>query len=135
MTCIILDHREQLENLEVEKGEVTLLYPPAMIIFKPLHSMFPIFNSFEEGEIPLFSSKHAFRIMTSLGQKCSVSRHQYNLTLGYAFTHNKSQGQTPSGKSKKFLAGLFSLSALKSLFKADKENQARDLLKFDLRFK
>ena len=41
----------------------------------------------------------------------------------------------PSGKSKKFLAGLFSLSALKSLFKADKENQARDLLKFDLRFK
>ena len=40
-----------------------------------------------------------------------------------------------SGKSKKFLAGLFSLSALKSLFKADKENQARDLLKFDLRFK
>ena len=94
MTCIILDHREQLENLEVEKGEVTLLYPPAMIIFKPLHSMFPIFNSFEEGEIPLFSSKHAFRIMTSLGQKCSVSRHQYNLTLGYAFTHNKSQGQT-----------------------------------------
>ena len=94
ITDIILDHREQLENSEVEKGEVTLLYLPVVIIIKPLHSTFPIFNGFEEGEIPLFPSKHTFRIVALSGQRCSVSRCQYNLTLGYAFTYNKGQGQT-----------------------------------------
>ena len=94
VTDIFLDPREQLESSEVEKGVVMLLYPPAMVIFKPLHSTFPIFDGFEDGEIPFFPSKYTFRIMTSSGQKCSVSRRQYNLTLGYAFTHNKGQGQT-----------------------------------------
>ena len=81
MTDIFLDPREWLESSEVEKGVVMLLYPPAMVIFKPLHSTFPIFNGFEDGEIPLFPSEYTFRIMTSSGQKCSVSRCQYNLTL------------------------------------------------------
>ena len=94
VTDIFLDPRERLESSELEKGIVMLLYPPAMVIFKPLHSTFPIFNGFEDGEIPLFPSKYTFRIMTLSGQKCSVSRHQYNLTPGYAFTHNKGQGQT-----------------------------------------
>ena len=36
ITNIILDHRETLEKTEVKNGIVTLLYPPAMIIFNPL---------------------------------------------------------------------------------------------------
>ena len=96
ITDIILDPREILERSEVEDGVVTLVHPPAMIVFKPLVSSFPKFGGLAEGEIPLFPAEHTFKINTSAIQKVLVNRRQYNLTGGYAFTLYKAQGQTLS---------------------------------------
>ena len=87
---ILLDHREQLIQSEIEKGVVTLMYPLVMIIFK---SMFPGFDGLAEGEIPLFPAEHSFQICTSLGNKVMFHYQQYTLTPGYMFTLNKGQSQ------------------------------------------
>ena len=90
---IILNHREQLDWSEIKNGIVTLLYPPAMIIFKPDKSSFPRFEGLKQGEIPLFPSEHNFRIST-YGKKVNFHHREYTLTPRYAFTLNKGKGQT-----------------------------------------
>ena len=71
---IVLDHRECLGKKEIESGNLTLVYLPAMIIFRPLEATFPRFDSFKDGEIPLFPSEYTFKITTSTGPKKIVSR-------------------------------------------------------------
>lgn len=94
VTDIILDHREELDASEIASGVVTLLYPPEMIVFKPLKSTFPRFEGLKDGEIPLFPSEVGFQISNSANQRIKAHRRQFALTAGYAFTLNKSQGQT-----------------------------------------
>ena len=91
---IILDHREHLEKKEIESGNITLVYPSAMIMFQLVESTFPRFEGFEDGEIPLFTLEYMFRITTSTGLKKIISHWQYNLTAGYALTLYKGQRQT-----------------------------------------
>lgn len=91
---IVLYHREHLGKKEIESGNLTLVYPPAMIIFRPLEATFPRFNGFKDGEIPLFPLEYTFKITTSTSPKKIISHQQYNLTAGYAFTLYKGQGQT-----------------------------------------
>ena len=69
---IVLDHRECLGKKEIESGNLTLVYPPAMIVFRPLEATFPRFDGFEDGEIPLFPSEYTFKITTSTGPKKSL---------------------------------------------------------------
>ena len=64
-TDIILDHREHLDGSKVERGEITLLYPPAMIVFKPLRTSCPKFDGLQQGVIPLFPTSVSFHILTS----------------------------------------------------------------------
>ena len=55
---ILLDHREQLVQSEIEKGVITFMYPLVIIIFKPLK--FPRFDELAEEEISLsIASKSA----------------------------------------------------------------------------
>ena len=94
ITYIILDHWESVEAHEVQNGLVTLIYPPEMIVFKPLVSSFPKFDGLVEGKIPLFPAEHTFKNKMSANQKVLVNHRQYNLTSGYAFMIHKAQGQT-----------------------------------------
>ena len=91
---IVLDHRECLEKKEIESGNVTLVYPPVMIMFQLVESTFSRFEGFEDGKIPLFPSEYTFRITISTGLKKIISCRQYNLTARYAFSLYKDQGQT-----------------------------------------
>ena len=52
ITDIVLDHREHQDGFEVVKGEVTLLYPPAMIIFKPLKTSCPNLTVSNKAKFP-----------------------------------------------------------------------------------
>ena len=69
---IILDHREHPDESKVAKGEVTFLYPPAMIVFKPLKLSYPQFNSLQQGEIPLFPIEVGFHISMSACKRVQI---------------------------------------------------------------
>ena len=69
----ILDHREHVEKKEIESGNITLVYLPAMIVFQLVESAFPRFEGFEDGEIPLFPLEYTFRITTTTGLKKIIS--------------------------------------------------------------
>ena len=60
------------EVFEVAKGDVTLLYPPVMIIFKPLKTSCPQFDSLQQGEIPLFSTEVGFHISMSACKRVQI---------------------------------------------------------------
>ena len=83
---IVLDYRDHLGKKEIESGNITLVYPSAMIVFQPVEATFPRFNSFKDGKIPLFPSEYTFKITTSTSPKKIISCQQYNLTASYAFT-------------------------------------------------
>lgn len=92
---IKLDPRENVDKEQAAAtGIVKLRYPPATIIFKPIHATFPQFEGLKKGEIPLFPSEYGFNIGTITNPKIPVHRRQYVLTPAYAFTINKAQGQT-----------------------------------------
>ena len=54
ITDIILDHREQLDKSEIENGIITLMYTPAMTVFKPIESTFPKFVYYNQILLPIF---------------------------------------------------------------------------------
>ena len=100
---IILDPRE--EALEVdEDGSVKLKYPPAMILFEPdggskMSAMFVDQRrrhsiTIPDGQILITPYTVTFCITLANGSKHSITRTQYGMTGGYAFTDIKSQGQT-----------------------------------------
>ena len=89
---IILDEREEMLVVD-EDGAIKLKYPPALILFKPDKGTKLIFQGLPQGVIPLTPSLAKFSV-TERTEKKKISRHQYAMTAGYAFTDYKSQGQT-----------------------------------------
>lgn len=84
---IILDPREMIDP---DHGRIIQLhYPPAAILFKPLFSHNHKFPGLPEGMVPIFPTQKSFK----LGGVC-INGEQFALTLAYAFTDFKSQGQT-----------------------------------------
>jgi hypothetical protein len=60
---IILDCREHLADTDIdEEGVVWLQYPPAMILFEPIHHEFDPFPRLDPGLIPLFPCEYSFTI-------------------------------------------------------------------------
>jgi hypothetical protein len=100
---IILDPREDALNTD-EDGAIMLKYPPAVILFKA-DGACDISSAFEDnrrsksitvekGLVPICPSTAEFTITMPNGTSFRISRHQYALTGGYAFTDFKSQGQS-----------------------------------------
>ena len=90
---IILDEREDLSAPD-EDGAIYLKYPPAMLLFRPYKMTNLIFPGLPTGVIPLTPSLAPFTVTGRSDKRFKVSRRQYAMTSGYAFTDYKSQGQT-----------------------------------------
>ena len=102
---IVLDPREEISaHSDDDISTMHLKYPPALILFEPEGGS-QISSAFidkrerrpfivPEGQIPITPSSVTFAITLKDGTKLSVTRTQYALTGGYAFTDIKSQGQT-----------------------------------------
>jgi hypothetical protein len=92
---IVLDPHEGWHKNELDdEGVLTLMYPPAMVLFKPYQK--PVIEPLPgllPTQIPVFPFKANFHIG---GKKkgTKITRHQMPLTQGYVFTDHKSQGQT-----------------------------------------
>jgi hypothetical protein len=60
---IILDPRECVQDRDIHSdGVVWLQYPPAMILFEPIHHKFDPFPRIDPGLIPLLPSEYSFNI-------------------------------------------------------------------------
>ena len=60
---IILDCREHLVDEDIDEDSIVWLqYPPAMILFEPIHHEFDPFPGLDPGLIPLFPSEYLFNI-------------------------------------------------------------------------
>ncbi len=90
---IILDEREELSPPD-EEGAIHLKFPPAMLLFRPHKKTNLVFPGLPTGIIPLTPSVTPFVAIGRTEKKFKVSRRQYAMTSGYAFTDYKSQGQT-----------------------------------------
>jgi len=90
---IILDDWEDLSHPD-EEDAIYLKFPPAMHLFRPYKKTNLIFPGLPTGIIPLTPSVTPFVATGRTEQKFKVSRRQYAMTSGYAFTDYKSQGQT-----------------------------------------
>lgn len=93
ITAITLDSREP-SSLTATDGVVKLSYPPASVIIKLDHSLFPRINGLDENEIPITASETTFALVEEDGTKSMVRRRQFAITPAYAFTDYKAQGQT-----------------------------------------
>lgn len=89
---IMLDEREPWFQTPTEQGRISLVFPPAVLFFKPTVSVMPEIQGLPQGLIPMFPELGSFAIHTSTRTK--VQRRQFALTAAYAFTDFKSQGQT-----------------------------------------
>lgn len=90
---ILLDEREG-SLLADEDGTIKLKYPPVMILFEPDKKTELKFPGLPAGIIPLTPSVAKFVVTDRTRKKVSISRRQYAMTAGYAFTDYKAQGQT-----------------------------------------
>ena len=90
---IVLDEREGL-SVPDEDGVIKLKYPPAMILFKPDKKTKLTFEGLPPGVIPITPSLVKFTATGRTGKVFKITRRQYAMTAGYAFTDYKSQGQT-----------------------------------------
>jgi ATP-dependent exoDNAse (exonuclease V) alpha subunit len=88
---IMLDERELELHTSTDQGRILLVFPPAMLLFKPTVSVMPQVHGILEGLIPMFPDLGSFTIHMSTRTK--VQQRQFALTLAYAFTDFKSQGQ------------------------------------------
>jgi hypothetical protein len=90
VTDIILDPRETFEPLPSTTWRLS--YPPAIILFSPLHGSPIHIPGLPLGTIPIFLSTKTFKLGTKPG--VTVKRSQFPVTPTYAFTDYKAQGQT-----------------------------------------
>lgn len=90
---IILDEREESSAVDEDRA-IKLQFPPAMILFKPDKGTKLIFQGLPPGVIPLTPSIANFSVTGRTEKTFKITRHQYAMTAGYAFTDYKSQGQT-----------------------------------------
>lgn len=89
---IVLDPREDPST--TREAKVSLKYPPAMILFKPVNKVVIKFPGLSEGLIPLFPTESTFTIELPSGSKTTITRRQLALTASYSFTDYRAQGQT-----------------------------------------
>ena len=89
---IVLDEREILIT-STETHSIHIQYPPRYVLVKLDHTKIPSFKGLPHGTIPIKPVKKNFTI-TKDGVKKTVNRVQLPLTLVYAFTDYRSQGQT-----------------------------------------
>jgi hypothetical protein len=89
----IMDERED-SLVRNEDGSINLKYPPAMLLFRPYKKTNLTFPGLPPGVIPLTPSQVSFMATGRTDKKFKISRRQYAMTSGYAFTDYKSQGQT-----------------------------------------
>jgi PIF1-like helicase len=87
---IVLDPREIVER--TGSAVTHLKFPPAVILFQPLHGQDIQLHGLPRGTVPILPTHTSFRLG---GKKSSlVDRNQIALVAAYAFTDFKSQGQT-----------------------------------------
>jgi len=90
ITQIVLDPREEGGAVD---GVKVLKYPPAMIMFQPIHHTSEKILYIEEGQIPIFPSEVTFTLHSS-NRDTTITRRQTAIDIAYAFTDYRSQGQT-----------------------------------------
>jgi hypothetical protein len=92
---IALDAREELSRHKIDQhGMVWTKYPPAMILFGPIHYKFKPFPGFGPRPIPIFPSEVRFGIHDRNSPKTLITSQKFALVVGYGFTDHKGQGQT-----------------------------------------
>ncbi len=92
---IVLDSQEILPEKPDCQMEMTLKYPPAVIIFK-LDNPSEEYNfpGLAKVLVPIVPNEGSFTIQTRDGSMSRIHRCQLAIVAAYAFTHHKCQGQT-----------------------------------------
>ena len=90
--AIVLDEREH-EVTSERDHIVRLRYPPRYVLVRLDRTKAPALKGLPRHVIPIVPVKKSFTINNG-GQKITVNRSQLPLTLAYAFTDYRSQGQT-----------------------------------------
>jgi hypothetical protein len=90
--AIVLDERERGIVTE-DRHIVRLRYPPRYVLVRLDRTKAPTLNGLAQNVIPIVPVKKSFSINKD-GRKITVNRIQLPLTLAYAFTDYRSQGQT-----------------------------------------
>ena len=89
---IVLDERERLMTVN-DTHSIHLRYPPRYVLVRLARTKAPCLENLPQNVIPIVPVKKTFTI-TKNGTKTTVTRYQLPLTLAYAFTDYRSQGQT-----------------------------------------
>jgi hypothetical protein len=89
---ILMDERERTTTTK-DSHIVHLQYPPRYVLVKLERTKAPGFDGLPKNVIPIIPVKKSFTINKNQN-KISVTRSQLPLTLAYAFTDYRSQGQT-----------------------------------------
>ena len=90
--AIVLDEREHDVTTD-EKHIIRLRYPPRYVLVRLDRTKAPALKGLPRHVIPIFPVKKSFTIDKG-GQRITVNRVQLPLTLAYAFTDYRAQGQT-----------------------------------------
>ncbi|KAJ3571254.1 hypothetical protein NP233_g3868 [Leucocoprinus birnbaumii] len=90
---IILDGRDAGVEVNTD-GTCSLSYPPAVIWFRPEIPTPHLFDPRRPGLVPITPWEMGFSFETKTMGRLRVRRQQLPITLAYAFTDYKSQGQT-----------------------------------------
>jgi ATP-dependent exoDNAse (exonuclease V) alpha subunit len=89
---IVLDERERLTPKE-DTDRIHLTYPPRYVLVRLDRTKAPTLDGLQENVIPIAPVSKTFTVNKG-DKKLSVKRRQLPLTLAYAFTDYRSQGQT-----------------------------------------
>ena len=89
---IVFDERERI-IVTKESHSIRLHYPPRYVLVKLDRTKAPSLEGLSQNVIPVEPVKKTFMISKN-GEKMTVNRSQLPLTLAYAFTDYRSQGQT-----------------------------------------
>ena len=89
---IVLDERERLMTVK-DTNSIHLRYPPWYVLVRLDRTKAPSLENLPQNVIPIVPVKKNFTINKN-GTKMTVTRYQLPLTLAYAFTDYRSQGQT-----------------------------------------
>ena len=88
---IVLDERERIMTVK-ETHSIHLCYPPRYVLIRLDRTKAPSLENLPQNVIPIIPVKKNFTINKN-GTKTTVTRYQLPLTLAYAFTDYRSQGQ------------------------------------------
>ncbi|KAJ7573258.1 hypothetical protein C8J56DRAFT_1066671 [Mycena floridula] len=80
-------------------GQVYLKFPPALVVFRPDNIMDEFKDKYSSnsllkpGQLPIVLMEMGFSIKDG-EESIALTRRQFAMTASYAYTHEKSQGQT-----------------------------------------